>query len=111
MFLKVLRIYGIVLYLILCWRLNVNWLYPNFKDFWGDDYYSRVIVIFVLLAVLTISHMFVDIKWQGDDIIDISEEGMVSRSLLTVIGLTLFIFIIDYKFTISLVVTLLKGLT
>lgn len=110
MFLKGLRIYGIVLYLILCWRLNVNWLYPSFKEFWGEDYYSRAFVIFILLAVLTISHMFVDVKWQGFDLVDISEEGMVSRSLLTVIGLMLFIFIIDYKYIISLVVTLLKGL-
>ena len=110
MFLKGLRIYGIVLYLILCWRLNVNWLYPSFKEFWGEDYYSRAFVIFILLAVLTISHMFVDVKWQGDDIVHISKEDMFTRNVLTVIGLMLFIVIIDFNNILSLVLPLFEEL-
>ena len=105
-----LRIYGVILYIVLCWRLNVLWLYPTYKDLWGSEYASRSIVLFILIAVLTISHMFVDVKWKGDDLVDISKEDMVTRSFLTVIGLMMLIFLIDFNNIFSLLSPLFEEL-
>lgn len=103
-----LRIYGVILYIILCWRMKLNWLDVMFKDVSRDTYYDRLPTIFILLAILTISHMFVNVKWKGEDIVDLTEEDMIVRSFLTIIGLSGFIFIVDSNWVFSLLGEALK---
>lgn len=104
MLLKGLKIYGVLLYFVLCYRVHVKWLYPNFKDLWGYNYPNYAIVLFSLLAVIPVSLMFVNVKLKEYTLVDIPKEDMLIRTIVTVIVLMVFIFLINSNSILSLVV-------
>ena len=108
MVLKGLRVYGVLLYFVLCYRVHVKWLYPNFKDFWGYNYPNYAIVFFALLSVIPFSVMFVNVKWKDYTLVNISEEDMLMRTIVTVFGLMILVFLIDSNSILSAVMGQLK---